>query len=208
MEAGTASAAAEGLREVLGEQTERADGLQADLARERSSSAKLQAAERKLQVQSCSCTRTPSPPPPLTTRGLRHTSKPTFTSPVHPPPRQYTLHLASAPPTIHHQLTIEMQAQLHAQTDAAEAAARREAASEEAVRSLRASSTDLEKEISALRSEMAQREEEFQARAVAIVSRRRGPAPGASATSPEYTCDGYTDTYDLPGRAQPLHREA
>jgi hypothetical protein len=99
MEAGTASAAAEGLRDVLGEQTERADGLQADLARERSSSAKLQAAERKLQVQSCSCTRTPSPPPhsqlgaydthpnpPLPRQCTPHLASTPFTSPVHPPP--------------------------------------------------------------------------------------------------------------------------
>ena len=101
-EAEAVRAAAEGLRDVLGEQTERADGLQAELARERASSTTLQAAGRKLQ------------------------------------------------------------AQLHAQTDAAEAAARREAESEGAVRSLRAGSTDLEVQISALRCEMAQREEEFQ----------------------------------------------
>ena len=77
---------------------------------------------------------------------------------MHPSPRRCT-------PTIYHHLppsTTEPQAQLHAQTDAAEAAARREAESEEAMQSLRAGSTDLEVEIAALRSEMAQREEEFQ----------------------------------------------
>ena len=105
MEAGTASAAAEGLRDVLGEQTERADGLQADLARERSSSAKLQAAERKLQVQSCSCTRTPSPPPTHNSGPTTHIQTHLYlasappTSPVHPSPRQCTPH---HPPPANH----------------------------------------------------------------------------------------------------------
>ena len=129
---------------------------------------------------------------------------------MHPSPRRCT-------PTIYHHLppsTTEPQAQLHAQTDAAEAAARREAESEEAMHSLRAGSTDLEVEIAALRSEMAQREEEFQARAVAILSGRRTWPTILSRRrtwprrerNPASTCDGCT--YDLPGRAQPLHREA
>ena len=154
---------------------------------------------------------------PAAARAPLYLASAPLTSLVHPSPRRCTptiYHRLPPSTTIYHHLppsTTELQAQLHAQTDAAEAAARREAESEEAMQSLRAGSTDLEVEIAALRSEMAQREEEFQVRAVAILSRRR--TRSRRERNPASTCDGpvltmYDSTYDLPGRAQPLHREA